>query len=107
MKDLAEVETSMAMRPSKNGPGRVSAELFAVIETLLNDPQRKAPPTLEEVRTEVEKSGVQWSANGELLYPQDRTSQLIELDDLIERYGAGAPALDFLIPEASAPRSAS
>jgi hypothetical protein len=92
----------MAMRPSKNRPVRVSAELSAVIETLLNDPQHKAPLTLGEVRVDVEKSGLQWSRNGELLYPQDRTSQLIELDDLIERYGAETPALDLFTAKASA-----
>jgi hypothetical protein len=92
----------MAMRPSKKGPVRVSAELSTVIETFLNDPQRKAPLTLGEVRVEVEKTGLQWSRNGELLFPQDRTSQLIELDDLIERYGAETPALDLFSAKASA-----
>ena len=81
---------------------RFSAELSAVIETLLNDPHRKAPLTLGEVRIDVAKSGLQWSRNGELLYPQDRTSQLIELDDLIELYGAETPALDLFTAKARA-----
>ena len=77
-----------------------SAGLSAVIERLLKDPQRKALLTLGDVRNDVEKGGLQWSPNGELLYPQDRTSQLIELDDLIERYGAETRAVDLLARKA-------
>lgn len=75
---------------------RISVELSAVIERLLTDPQRKALLTLADVRVDMDKSGLQWSPNGELLYPQDRTSLLIELDDLIGRYGAQTPALDLV-----------
>jgi hypothetical protein len=92
----------MAMRSSKDAAVRVSVELSAAMERLLKDPQRKAPVTLGQVRVDVEKSGLQWSPNGELLYPQDRTSQLIEIDDLIERYGADTPALDLLGSKANA-----
>ena len=81
----------MAPRP----PAGISGELSAAIRALANDPQRMQPPTLEEVRTDLQQGGLEWSRNGELLHPQDRTSLLIELDSLISQYGADAPALDF------------
>jgi hypothetical protein len=80
---------------SKQGR-RISAELTAILERLQKDPAGRTPPTLAELRSEVEQAGVQWSANGELLYPQDRTSLLIELDDLIQEYGEAAPAMDLI-----------
>jgi hypothetical protein len=35
---------------------------------------------------------MQWSGEGELLHPQDQTSLIIELDDLIKECGEGASA---------------
>lgn len=87
----------MAISAPNEAPRRVSAELSAAIERLVNDPERKEPPTLGAVRGDLEMTGLRWSRNGELLHPQDRTAQLIELDDLIERYGEEASALDFVI----------
>jgi len=75
---------------------RLSDELLAVIKALVHDPKRDRPPTLDEVRADVEQTGLQWSSNGELLHPQDRTSLLIEIDDLIARYGGKASAADLL-----------
>ena len=88
----------MAISAPNEAPRRVSPELSAAIERLINDPQRKEMPTLGAVRADLEMTGLQWSANGELLHPQDRTAQLIELDDLIEQYGKDVSALDFVIP---------
>jgi hypothetical protein len=48
------------------------------------------------VRLAVQQNNSAWSQEGELLYPQDRTSLLIEIDELIERHGNKAPALGFL-----------
>jgi hypothetical protein len=87
----------MALRPPIDTAGRVSAELSAVIQALVNDPQREQPPTLEDVRTDLQQTGLQWSRNGELLHPQDRTSLLIELDGLIAQYGSKASAVDFVL----------
>jgi hypothetical protein len=87
----------MALRPPIDPAGRVSAELSAVIQALVNDPQREQPPTLEDVRTDLQQTGLQWSRNGELLHPQDRTSLLIELDGLIAQYGSKASAVDFVL----------
>jgi hypothetical protein len=48
------------------------------------------------VRADLQQTGLQWSRNGELLHPQDRTSLLIELDGLIAQYGSKASAVDFI-----------
>ncbi len=89
----------MAISTPNEAPKRVSPELSAAIERLVKDPERKAAPTLGALRADLEMTGLQWSANGELLHPQDRTAQLIELDDLIGQYGEEASALDFVIPD--------
>jgi hypothetical protein len=86
----------MAIRPSIDAASRVSPELSTVIEALVNEPQREQPPTLEDVRADLQQTGLQWSRNGELLHPQDRTSLLIELDGLIAQYGSEASAVDFV-----------
>ena len=62
----------------------------------VNDPERRQPPTLAEVRTAVAESGTQWPAEGELLHPQDLTSLIIEVDELIKDYGAGFCVTEFV-----------
>ena len=79
---------------------RASPKLSAAIERLASAPERKTL-TLAEVRADLEKTGMQWSPNGELLFPQDRTSWLIEIDELIALYGEQAPALEFLSAKTS------
>jgi len=74
-------------------------QLSAIMQAVIDDPGRTRPPTLGEVRAELEQSGVRWTGEGELQFPQDRTSLLIELDDLIGRYGADAPAASYLRPK--------
>jgi hypothetical protein len=86
----------MAIRSPIDVASSVSADLSAAIEALASDPQRKQPPTLADVRADLQMTGLQWSRNGELLHPQDRTSLLIELDGLITQYGSKAPAVDFV-----------
>jgi len=86
----------MAMRPPLDVAGSVSTGLSAAIEALASEPQRKQPPTLADVRADLLMTGLQWSRNGELLHPQDRTSLLIELDGLIAQYGSKASAVDFV-----------
>jgi hypothetical protein len=53
----------------------------------------KRPLTLRNVRDALQHEGVTWSREGELLFPQDRTALVIELDELIDAHGAGAAAL--------------
>jgi len=89
----------MAISAPNQAPRRVSPELSAAIKRLVNDPERKEAPTLRVVRADLEMTGLRWSPNGELLHPQDRTAELIELDDLIEQYGDDASALDFVVPD--------
>lgn len=86
----------MASKPPKVVATRVSATLSRILETLVKDPERKQPPTLRDVRTALLESGMQWSGEGELLHPQDQTSLIIELDDLIKVYGEGASATEFV-----------
>ena len=86
----------MATGPSSDTTRRVSDELLAVITALVHDPKRERVPTLDDVRADVQQTGLRWSSNGELLYPQDRTSLLIEIDELITHYGGKASAADLL-----------
>jgi hypothetical protein len=44
------------------------------------------------VRKALQKTRVTWSKEGELLFPQDRTALVIEIDELIEACGPGADA---------------
>jgi hypothetical protein len=86
----------MAIRPPIDAASSVSAGLSAAIQALASDPQRKPSPTLADVRAALLMTGLQWSRNGELLHPQDRTSLLIELDGLIAQYGSKVSAVDFV-----------
>ena len=65
---------------------RVSAELSAIIEALVNDPDQEEPPTLEEARSALLESGSGDAAEA-AMHPQDRNSALAEIDRLIEEYG--------------------
>lgn len=88
----------MTIRPSIDVATRISAELSAVIEGLLNDPEREAPPqTLEEVRVALVERGSTEARETEYLHPGDETSLLVELDRLIEEYGGEASASDFVV----------
>ena len=74
-------------------------QLSAIMRAMIADLRRARPPTLAEVRAEVEQSGMRWTGEGELQFPQDRTSLVIEIDELIGRYGADAPATSALRPK--------
>lgn len=54
-----------------------------------------------DVRIAAQQNGSVWSQEGELLHPQDRTSLLIEIDELIEKHGEEASAVGFLPREAA------
>lgn len=66
-------------------------ELAKILAAIL----RNAPPGRELTLGDARRAlleGILWSDEGELLYAQDVTSLVLELDDLIERYGAEARA---------------
>ncbi|HEY7743542.1 MAG TPA: hypothetical protein VIA19_10900 [Burkholderiales bacterium] len=56
----------------------------------------KRPLTLRNVRDALQHEGVTWSREGELLFPQDRTALVIELDELIDTHGMKARAKNIL-----------
>ncbi len=71
-------------------------ELSNMIELLARDAQALSEPTLGDIRAALLEPHVFWSGEGELLYAQDQTALVIELDELIERYGTQACARDFV-----------
>ena len=71
-------------------------ELSNMIEVLARDAQALSEPTLGDIRAALLEPHILWSGEGELLYAQDQTALVIELDELIERYGAQARARDFV-----------
>lgn len=92
----------MTIRPSIDVATRISPELSAVIEGLVNDPDQEVPPqTLEEARVALVNRSSCEAREMEFLRPQDETSLLVELDRLIEEYGEEAPAIDFVVAKAS------
>ena len=92
----------MTIRPSIDVATRISPELSAIIEGLVNDPDREVPPqTLEEVRVALVERGTSEARETEFLHPQDETSLLVELDRLIEEFGKEASAIDFVVVKAS------
>ena len=86
----------MATKASTGSPAHVSAELRDAITTLLTERQRESPLTLNDVRLALQRNSSAWTQEGELLHPQDRTSLLIEIDELIEKHGKEASAAGFL-----------
>ena len=70
-------------------------ELSQVIESLIDSSDVPALATLSDVRAVVLDDGIFVSGEGELLYPQDRTFLVIELDELIDSHGTKASARDF------------
>jgi hypothetical protein len=92
----------MTIRPSIDVATRISPELSAIIEGLVNDPDREVPPqTLEEVRRILMRRSTPEARETEFLHPQDESSLLVELDRLIDEYGMEARAGDFVIAKAS------
>jgi hypothetical protein len=75
---------------------RATPQLSAIIRALASARRIARRPTLGAVRAALQKIGVTWSREGELLFPQDRTALVIELDELIDAYGVKAKAVDLL-----------
>ncbi|MGE5089910.1 MAG: hypothetical protein ACM3QY_12340 [Candidatus Levyibacteriota bacterium] len=89
------------MKPSTDAATRVSSELSALMETMVDDPDREAPPTLEDVRSVVRARSSAADRREETLHPQQRASLLAEIDDLVDEFGGDAPAIDFVATKAS------
>lgn len=88
------------MRPPIDVATRVSAELSAFIETMVNDPDREEPPKLQDVRVALEERGVAEAEEVDM-HPQDRTSMLAEIESLIDEYGGDTLAVAFFAAKAS------
>jgi hypothetical protein len=89
--------TDNARRESK-APSlkEASPELRRLVERLVADGTLPANAGLSQIRSVLAGTGIV-TADGELLHPQDRTSFVIELDQIIERQAQ---------PKRSAPRTA-
>jgi hypothetical protein len=90
----------MAVRLPIDIATRVSAELSAFIERLVNDPDREESPTLEEARNALRGSDRDTAAQA-AMHPQDRDSALAEINGLIEEYGGDMLAHYFVVAKAS------
>jgi hypothetical protein len=89
------------MSLSRDPASRVSAELSAIIETLVNAPDAEESITLGDVKRTV-AAGLLGEVNeAERLHFESRDTVLAEIGALIEQYGEEAPALDFLTVKAS------
>ena len=75
---------------------RATPALSQMIDLLLADSPPGCEPTLGDIRSSLLSPHVFWSGQGELLYAQDQTALVIELDELIECHGAPARARDFV-----------
>jgi len=71
-------------------PPRATPELCQVIESLIESAAALPEGTLSDIR-KLLMDGI-FTSDGEVLYPQDRTFLVIELDELIERDGENAIA---------------
>jgi hypothetical protein len=79
---------------------RVSPELSAAIEVMVNNPDLEEPPTLADVRAMLAHVGSD-AEQLAALHPQERGVLLVELEDLIGEFGEQAPANDFVAVKAS------
>ncbi|MGE5169336.1 MAG: hypothetical protein ACM3JC_03075 [Rudaea sp.] len=80
---------------------RVSPQLSAAIEKLVNDPDREEPPTLYDVQSAVRRHTSDAERHDLLFRPQERASMLAEVDGLVDEFGPEAPAIDFVSAKAS------
>ncbi len=88
------------MRFPSDVASRVSPDLCVIIERMVNDPDLEEPPTLADVRAVVSELVTDAERRDEAMHPQERTSVLREVDDLVEEFGSEAPAVDFVAAKA-------
>ena len=79
----------------------VSPELSEVLESIANFPDALDFVTLGYVRAALATGEVGEAYDADQLHPDTVQTLLTELDDLIERYGVEAPAVDFVSVTAS------
>jgi hypothetical protein len=89
------------MRHAIDVTSRVSAELSELLQKMVDDPDGDESPTLGAMRALLTAKSGRARIAEEALHPQDRTSLIVELDDLIEEYGEEALAIDFVAVKAS------
>ena len=88
--------TARSAGPKASSLEEASPELRRLVERLVADASLPPNPTLSRIRELLAGPGI-IVREGEILYPQDRTSFVIELDQLVEkqarrRTGARRPA---------------
>lgn len=88
---------SRAKKISAPNGARLTPALARCIRAIADTATGGDALTLGGVRRELEKADVTVSADGELLFPQDRTALVIEIDDLIDRYGLRTKASQFIV----------
>jgi hypothetical protein len=84
---------------------QVSPELSALLAALVNDPGIDEPITLGYASKRIASRIVGERQSAEQLHFESSHTLVGELDALIERYGAEAPAIDFVAAKASEPLS--
>ncbi|MCC7217257.1 MAG: hypothetical protein IT517_10830 [Burkholderiales bacterium] len=80
---------------------RVSPELSAAIEAIVNDPDRDEPPTLADALALIRRRDHGVLARDDGMHPQMHESLVAEIDSLVEEFGGEAPAIDFVAAKAS------
>lgn len=89
------------MKPFIDIASSVSDELSQILEAAANDPDADEAPTLGSVRGIVFKTTDREQFEADRLHFDQNRSLLEEIDDLIEQFGDGAPAIDFITVKAS------
>jgi hypothetical protein len=80
---------------------RVSPELSAIIDELVNDPDIEEPVTLGLVRRRVASGVLGEKEQAEQLHSAGRQTVLAEIDALVEQWTDKASAIDFVTAKAS------
>jgi hypothetical protein len=80
---------------------RVSPELSAIIDELVNDPDIEEPVTLGLVRRRVASGVLGEKEQAEQLHSAGRQTVLAEIDALVEQWTDKASAIDFVSAKAS------
>lgn len=93
---MGNLDQAAASQGNTKPARKATPELSAMIQTLMDEGHLKLAPTLGEIRAALQTEGATWSREGELLFPQDRTALVIEIDELIDAYGAAANASDLV-----------
>jgi hypothetical protein len=80
--------TSRSTHPKTSSLGEASPELRRLVERLVADASIPPNASLSRIRELLAGPGI-ITSEGEILHPQDRTSFVIELDQMIEKQARG------------------